>query len=334
MTSISAARFDALSGTRDGRQQVFPPGFSRAETFELALRRLCDAAGRPLTEEEVHDLTLPDGTRVSIVRGAVSPGGPLMSIRKPRKIESSLDDLVRRGAISRAMATFLGQCVAGHLNILVVGPRDEGANIVLSALCGAVHRERIVAATDFDDLTCNENVVRLDLSQYKGEARRLFEIASSVPQTRLAVTLTSPELSAATLESTGSGMSGLLASLHAANLNRGLLRLPADLVAERGSMSLEAAVGWVLSAFDLVIEVTRLRDGRVRVLRIGELSTAAGGGIDVTDIFRFAVSRVAAGGAVEGTFVPAGQTPRVAGQLEALGMRVDPSLFVRSPSRS
>ena len=335
VTSISAARYDALSGTRDGRQQSFPPGFSRPETFELALKRLCASAGQPLLDEEVVERTLPDGTRVSVVRGQVSPGGPLMAIRKPRKITSSLDDLVRRGAISRGMATFLAQCVAGNLNILIVGPRDEGANIVLSALCSSAHRERIVAATDFDDLSpTTENVVRLDLSHYKGEARRLLEIASSVPQTRLAVTLTSPELSAATLEATGTGMSGLLASLNAANLNRGLLRLPADIVAERSGMSLEAAVGWVLSAFDVVIEVTRLRDGRVRVLRVGELSSATGGGIQVSDIFRFVVSRVAAGGAVEGTFVPSGHTPRIVGQLEALGMRIDASLFVRTPTRS
>jgi len=95
-------------------------------------------------------------------------------------------------------------------------------------------------------------------------------------------------------------------------------------------MSLEAAVGWVLSAFDVVIEVTRLRDGRVRVLRIGELELDESGAIAVSDIFRFVVSRVAAGGAVEGSFVPSGKTPRIVGRLEALGMRVDTSLFVRS----
>jgi len=330
VSSISAARFDALSGTRDGRHQSFPPGFALLETFELALQRLCSRAGSPLGDQDVVDRTLADGTRVSIVRGAVAATGALVAIRKPRKIASTMDDLVRRGAISRAMATFLSHCVAGNLNVLVVGPRDEGAHVVLSSLCSA-SRERIIAATEFDDLAPNtEGVVRLDLSHYEGESRRLLEIASSVPQTRLAVTLTNPDLAAATLEATGTGISGLLASLHAANLSRGLLRLPADIVAERAGMSLEAAVGWVLSAFDVVIEVTRLRDGRVRVLRIGELELDESGAIAVSDIFRFVVSRVAAGGAVEGSFVPSGKTPRIVGRLEALGMRVDTSLFVRS----
>ena len=84
-----------------------------------------------------------------------------------------------------------------------------------------------------------------------------------------------------------------------------------------------------ISAFDVVIEVTRLRDGRIRALRIGEFRPDVSAGLVVSDIFRFAVSRVAAGGAVEGSFIPSGHTPRVAGQLQALGMRVDSSLFVR-----
>ncbi len=332
---IAAARYDSLSGTRDGRQQPFLPGFSQVKTFELALRRLLQKATEPLNDgEDVVERALSDGTRVSIVRGTISPSGPLVSIRKPRRISSTLDDLVRRGAVSRAMATFLIQCVSGHLNILVVGPHDEGAHVVLASLCAAVAREKVVAVTDFDDLMAHQDsAVRLDLSRYKGDARRLLEIVAGVPSSRLAITLSNTELAAALIEATGIGVSGLLASLHAANLNRGLLRLPADIVAERPGMGLEAATGWVLSAFDVVIEVTRLRDGRVRVLRIGEISSDGNGGIAVTDIFRFVVSRVAAGGAVEGTFSPSGTVPRVVAQLEAMGMRMDPSLFIRSPSR-
>ncbi len=332
---IAAARYDSLSGTRDGRQQPFLPGFSQAKTFELALRRLLVRADEPVTDDEdVVERVLPDGTRVSIVRGATSPTGPLVSIRKPRRISSTLDDLVRRGAVSRAMATFLLQCVSGHLNILVVGPHDEGAHVVLASLCSAVAREKVIAATEFDDLMAHQDdAVRLDLSRYKGNSRRLLEIAGSVPHCRLAISLSHTEVTASLIEAMGIGVSGLLASLHAANLSRGLLRMPADIVSERPGMGLEAATGWVLSAFDVVIEVTRLRDGRVRVLRIGEISPDGSGGIAVTDIFRFVVSRVAAGGAVEGTFSPSGTIPRLVNQLEALGMRIDPSIFVRSPSR-
>jgi pilus assembly protein CpaF len=332
---IAAARYDSLSGTRDGRQQVFLAGFSQMRTFELAIKRLVQQASEPIADDaEVIECSLAGGTRISIVRGTVSPSGPLLTIRKPRKVTSSLDDLVRRGAVSRAMATFLVQCVSGQLNLLVVGPQDDGAQVVLASLCAAVARDKIVAITDVDDLmVAQENSVRLDLSHYQGDVRRLLEMAGSLPNSRLAVTLSSIELTAALIEATGSCVSGLLASLHSANLSRGLLRLPADIAAARPGMSMEAAIGWVLSSFDVVIEVTRLRDGRVRVLRIGELVPDGKVGLAVNDIFRFVVSRVAAGGAVEGIFSPSGTVPRVAGQLEALGMRIDPALFNRTPTR-
>lgn len=331
---IAAARFDALSGTRDGRHQPFLPGFSQVRTFELALARLLGKSLEPTRDDEdVVERTLPDGMRISVVRGAVSPAGPLLTLRKPRRISSTLDDLVRRGAISRAMATFLIQCVSGHLNLLVVGPQDEGAQIVLSSLCAAVSRGKLLMVTDFDDLIApQDSTVRLDVSRYRGDMRRLLEIAGSVPQARLAVALSNPSLTAALIEAMGIGVSGLIASLHAASLSRGLLRLPADIVAERPGMGMEAATGWVLSAFDVVIEVTRLRDGRVRVLRVGEIIPDGHGGIEVSDIFRFVVSRVAAGGAVEGAFSPSGTVPRVVHQLEAIGMRIDPSLFARTPT--
>ncbi len=333
VVTISAARYDELVATRDGRQQTVPPGFSSGESFELALRRLCLRNDRELPSGDVVELVLAGGVRVSLLRGKVAPGGPLFKLQKPRKITSSLDDLVRRGAISRMMATFLSQCVSARLNILVVGPRDQGTHTVLSALCAAASRERVIVASDFDEIAAeNERIVRLDLKSYDGDLRRVFEVASGLSQARLAVTLTTPSLAAAAVEAMGSGISGTLASFRASNLTRGLLRLPADVAAERAEISLEAATGWVLSGFDLGLEVARLRDGRIRVLRIAELAMGPAGGIDCHDIFRFSVSRVAAGGAVEGTFSPSGHVPKVATQLQAAGIRVETTLFSRPPS--
>lgn len=335
VTSVSAARFDELSGTRDGRLQSFPPGFSSAAMLELAVRRLALRAGVELANEAVAEVSLPGGARLSVVHGAVAPDGPLFTLQKPRRISSSLDDLVRRGAVSRTMATFLAQCVAARLNILVVGPREEGARTVLSALCAASGRDRVVTIADFDDIAGSvDGAVRLDLAaQGGGDVKRLLEVTSGLSEARLAVTLNRPEVLAATLEVLGAGTSGVLAATLASNLSRCLLRMPADVSAVRPGVTIEAAAGWILASFDLAVEVARLRDGRVRVLRIAELGRDAHGLIAATDIFRFAVTRVAAGGAVEGNFAPSGEPPRIAAQLQAMGIRVENSLFSRPASR-
>ncbi|HSC86494.1 MAG TPA: hypothetical protein VLC09_04460, partial [Polyangiaceae bacterium] len=57
------------------------------------------------------------------------------------------------------------------------------------------------------------------------------------------------------------------------------------------------------------------------------------GSLEAHDIFRFTVSRVAAGGAVEGNFTPTGHIPRILAQLQVYGARLDTSLFSRPPSK-
>lgn len=333
VSMISAARFDELVVTRDGRQQTVPPGFSSAPALDLALRRLCKKHGRDLGADEQVELQLARGEHLALLRGAVAPTGPVFTLQKPRRIHSSLDDLVRRGAISRSMATFLGHCITARLNILVVGPRGGGAHTVLSALCEVPGRECVVIASDFDAIAADrEDAVRIDLSAPEADVRRIVDIASGLSQARLAMTLSTPRLAAAALESMGAGISGVMASLRASTLARGLMRLPADIASMRPDVGIEAASGWVLSGFDLGVEVARLRDGRIRVLRVGELAAGVGGMLECHDIFRFTVSRVTTGGSVEGNFSPTGHQPRLASQLLAAGIRMEGTLFSRPPT--
>jgi pilus assembly protein CpaF len=88
----------------------------------------------------------------------------------------------------------------------------------------------------------------------------------------------------------------------------------------------------IASAFDLAIELARLRDGRHRITRLAELRVE-GSTLHVQDIFSFNVERTAAGGAVEGSFHPSGTVPSVVQQLSARGMLIDRTLFRRQPTR-
>ena len=83
------------------------------------------------------------------------------------------------------------------------------------------------------------------------------------------------------------------------------------------------------ASFDIAIEVVRLRDGRTRVAKIAELAGLEGDVIAMRDVFDFSVERIAAGGAIEGSFHPSGLMPRVAEQLQARGIATDAALFRR-----
>ncbi len=334
VSNIAIPRYDQMIVTRAGRLMPMFPTFSCPWSLNAALQRLADRAqGSLASASPIVDFRLPDGTTVSGVRGEAAPTGTLLVIRKPRRITSTLEKLVRRGAISRAIATFLEQCVAARLNLLIVGPRDEGASTLLSALAAATTGEHLVALSASDDVVAHTDAAtRLNLAEVGHDAVRLIQVAARIPEARLIASLSDANLAAAAIQAIGDGIDGVLASFRAADLRRALARLPADLTLVRAGMNLDAAREWVRSAFDVVIEVARLRDGRIRVLRVAEFARIGPEGLELSDIFRFVVERVATGGAIEGSFL-AGDRPRVVEQMNALGIETDPGLFSRTQSR-
>src|SRR5690606_30356471 len=174
---------------------------------------------------------------------------------------------------------------------------------------------------------------RISLPTSSDEALQVLGLAASIAESRLAVQLSSPPLSFAVLEAIGSGASGVIAALESSDLNRALIRFPADIAALRPGMSLQAASAWIQSSFDLLIEVARLRDGRVRTLRVSEFAYSDQATPILHDIFRFNVQRVAVGGSVEGSFAPTGYVPRITTHMQALGANIESSMFSRPPSR-
>jgi pilus assembly protein CpaF len=334
VTHIAIPRYDQLTVTRGGRLVSQFPTFSCSWSLDIALKRLAKRANAELPEQaQVVDFNLADGTRVSGARGDAAPTGTLLVVRKPRLITSTLEKLVRRGAISRAIATFLSECVAARLNLLVVGPRDEGSSTVLSALAAACGNEHIVALSGIDDVVAHTaTATRLNIAEAGEQATQLLKVATRIPEARVVATLSDANIAAAAIEAIGEGIDGVLASFRAPDLRRATQRLPAELTVARPGVSLEASREWVRSCFDVMIEVARLRDGRIRVLRIAEIASIGADGLQLSDIFRFVVERVASGGAIEGSFV-AGERPRVVEQMESVGIEIDSSVFTRSQSR-
>lgn len=335
VTHIAVPRYDQLTVTRSGRLVPHVPTFSCVWSLNAALRRLAARANHPLPESErLLEFSLPDGTRVCAARGDVAPTGTLLLVRKPRRIASTLEKLVRRGAISRAMATFLGQCVLARLNLLVVGPREEGAFTMLSALSAACGNEHLVALSGVDDVVAHsESATRLNIAEAGVNAAQLVQIAARIPEARVVATLADGRDAAAVIEAIGHGIDGVLASFRAPDLRRAMARLPADISVARSGLNLDGAREWLKSSFDVVLEVMRLRDGRLRVLRIAEFGDTGPQGLELVDIFRFVVERVATGGAIEGSFV-AGDRPKVVDQMGSVGIETDASLFSRSQVQS
>ncbi len=332
VSEIGVTRFDRVISVRNGRSIPFEPGFSSDLSLRWAVSRLCAEADLPvLPGEHVVERRILPGVRLSAVVGSIAASGACVAIRKSRRLSVTLEELVRRGAISRAMATFLQQCVSARVNVLVVGPRDGGVEALLAALAQSPADGPCVFIGEREPGGPDANflVTGADSEATAGA----LQVAASLPGARIVAELFNGELCAKVVESIADGGDGVIAARYAPSLRRGLSRLPGVVAAERPQIRIAAARELVANAFEIVVEVARLRDDRHRVLRIAEVIGVSGEEIQVQDVFTFVMDRTAAGGSIEGTFNASGVVPQVVETLRGRGNTVESAIFSRPPSR-
>lgn len=204
--------------------------------------------------------------------------------------------------------------------------------MLLGALAGAGNLEdRVVVLQEDDELVLNQpHAISMLIGDTAEEGARAVHAAIRVRPDWLIVGAFAGHVVAEIVDAVGDGVDGALASARAPTLRHLVARLPADVAATRRLMGVDTAREWLAGSFDLVVEVARLRDGRHRVMRVAEFSLAQGNPLELRDIFTFTVERTAAGGMVEGSFVPTGVVPRIAEGLVARGIPLDLSIFKRT----
>jgi pilus assembly protein CpaF len=335
VTEVQILRYDHVVPLQGRRALPLDLGFSSDEAVGRAVRRLCIAAGKPVLEGEPFvERRLARGARLfAMLPGSPGPrtdSGHVVVLRKPTRADASLEELVRSGTVSRAMATFLGHCVSARASILIAGPRGGGAPLLLGALASAGNPDdRVVTLTRDDEIVLDHpHAVSILLGETAEDGARAVRAAAQLAPDRLVVAAFGGRVAADVSDAMGDGVDGVIAAAQAPSLRQAVLRLTSDIAAARPGLSPEVAREQLVSMFDVVIEIARLRDGRLRVLRVGELDVEGGRAV-VRDLFTFTVERTAAGGSVEGTFAPTELVPRVAVDFEARGVTVDSALFRR-----
>jgi pilus assembly protein CpaF len=333
VVEIGVPRFDRIVVARAGRPTAVEPGFSSELALSWTLHRLCEQSGAPLRSSEVSfERRLPGGATLQGSVGTGGPNGAIVVLRRPRRSLHTLEDLVRRGTVSRAMVTFLQHCLVARLNLLVVGPRDGGADALLGALAMSPVDGTPIWVSDQGQPPL-PGMPRVDSTQPPDRLRSVVRLAARVPGSRLMVDLTPSGLTAALVEAMGEGADGIVGSRAGTGLSRTLSRLAAELSTRGAGEGLAVARELVAGSFDVAIEILRLRDGRHRVVRVAEVLGAGPAGYELSDIYTFVADRTAAGGAVEGTFVSSGSVPRIADTLKSRGIQLEAALFSRPLSR-
>jgi pilus assembly protein CpaF len=83
----------------------------------------------------------------------------------------------------------------------------------------------------------------------------------------------------------------------------------------------------ISSAVDLIVQVSRIKDGSRKLVAITEVAGMEGDMVVMTDIFKYAQSGVEADGKIIGEMKPTGIRPLFGPRLEAAGFKLGPELF-------
>jgi pilus assembly protein CpaF len=336
VVEIHATRHDQVVAARGAQMIPIEPPFTSDDALRRVILRLCALGGHPIAAGEmVVERPLARGGLLTAVLPPLAQHGHMLAIRKRRRAEAVSEDLVRSGTVSRAMWTFLSQCVTARLNVLVAAPRGVGASSLVGSLLTAVgDGDRVIVLQSPEDAPIAHSHAAVISLDDPSKAEAVVRAASRMRAERLVLgSLGGPSVGAA-LEAIGDGRQGVLAVARAPSLRHAFARLAPEICATRPGLSPEAAREWLASSFDVGIELARLRDGRLRVIRVAEIAGVEAGAVGLRDVFQFAVERAAAGGALEGTFSATGAVPRFVEDLRLRGISLDPGLFDRGSMRA
>ncbi|MHB8087119.1 MAG: CpaF family protein [Anaerolineaceae bacterium] len=281
------------------------------------------------------DARLPDGSRVNAVIPPVAIDGPSLTIRKFGKNRMEMAQLIVTGSLTQNMAAFIEACVVSKLNIIVSGGTGSGKTTLLNAISKYIPAgNRIVTIEDSAELKLQQpHVVRMETKPANIEGRHAVSIRDLVRNAlrmrpdRIVVGEVRGGECLDMLQAMNTGHDGSLTTLHANSPRDAISRMETMTLMAGMELPLRVVREQIASAVDLVVQLSRLKDGSRRVTYITEVSGMEGDTVVMTDIFKFEQTGITEDGKIIGELKPSGIRPLFTPRLEANGFRLGPEVF-------
>jgi pilus assembly protein CpaF len=280
--------------------------------------RIVTAIGRRIDETTpLCDARLMDGSRVNIIIPPLAIDGPTITIRKFSKKKITLDTMMKFNSISPQMASVLQIAGRARCNIIISGGTGSGKTTLLNALSQMIdHGERIVTIEDAAELQLQQpHVVRLETRPANLEGhgeitmRDLLKNALRMRPDRIIVGETRGGEAVDMLQAMNTGHDGSLSTVHANRPREALMRLE-NMVGLAGiNLAPRAIRMQIASAVDMIIQVSRMRDGSRRITHISEITGMEGEVITMQDLFTAEVEGEAMDGKLKVNFINHGLRP-------------------------
>jgi pilus assembly protein CpaF len=294
VTEVMVNGPDMIYVERRGKIQHTPASFLDDAHLMRIIDKIVSTIGRRIDESSpMVDARLPDGSRVNAIIPPLALRGPTLTIRKFSRDPYTMDDLINFGSITAKAAQFLSACVHGKLNILISGGTGTGKTTTLNAMSAFIPGvERIVTIEDAAELQLQQqHVIPLEARppniEGQGEIRIRELVRNSLrmrPDRIIVGEVRGPE-TLDMLQAMNTGHEGSLTTIHANSPRDALSRLETLVMTAGVELPHRAIREQIASAFDLLIQISRLVDGSRRITHVSEVLGMESDVITLQDVF-------------------------------------------------
>ncbi len=323
----------------NGPHQVYVERKGKLELTDVRFRdnahvmnvaqRIVTRVGRRVDETcPIADARLPDGSRVNVIAPPLAIDGCSISIRKFSKKSITLDVMTRQGNISENLGKVLKIGSACRLNIIISGGTGSGKTTMLNAMSQLIDpAERVVTIEDAAELQLQQpHVVRLETRppnlEGTGEItmRDLVKNALRMrPDRIICGEVRGPE-ALDMLQAMNTGHDGSMCTLHANNPREALTRMENMIGMASVNLPSKAVRTQIVGAVNLIVQVSRMRDGVRRVTHVTEIIGMEGEVITTQDLFNFEFQGESREGTLIGQYKSSGVRPHFTKRAAYFGL--------------
>jgi len=321
---------------RAGRLEKTVARFKDDAHLMRIIDKIVSRIGRRIDETTpMVDARLADGSRVNVIIPPLALDGPMMSIRRFAADPFTSADLVEFGTLTDSLVELLRAIVGSRLNVLISGGTGAGKTTLLNVVSGFVpEHERVVTIEDAAELQLKQgHVVRLETRPANLEgtgrvtARDLVINALRMRPDRIIVGEVRGPEALDMLQAMNTGHDGSLTTVHANSPRDALSRVETMVAMSNLGIPQRAAREQIASAIDVVIQVSRLSDGRRRLLSLQEVTGMEGDVVTMQEIFSFVRRGIDGNGNVLGSIEATGLRPSFAEKVRLAGIELPANIF-------
>lgn len=336
ISDILVNTYNQVYVERRGRLELTDAHFADNRHLMRIIDRIVSRVGRRVDESSpMVDARLADGSRVNAIIPPLALDGPLLSIRRFPSSPLKMDDLLRYKSLTPAMAEVIAGLVKSKCNILISGGTGSGKTTLLNIMSGFIpSSERVVTIEDAAELQLQQpHVVRLETRppnvEGKGEVAQRALVRNSLrmrPDRIIIGEVRGPE-AMDMLQAMNTGHEGSMATVHANTPRDALSRIENMVSMAEMNLPTKAARQQISSAIWIVVQVSRMTDGKRRLISIQEITGMEGDIITMQEIFTYSQTGIDENGIIQGQFHATGIRPKFAERLKVFGVPLRDELF-------